>query len=325
MRRATFAVAVAVAAAAALIALPSRAFVRSTGDNGRCLWWRQPTGIPVVAHLNDGPTGAGCAGQEQVSSLIRDSLATWGASARQGQPCSSVRFDYLGPTAVKATGFDQAAGAPNENLIVFRHGVCSGNPACGADLEACADQIGCWPHDTGSRTIAITTTSYRPDTGEIVDADMELHDHSVAEVGFFFTCASAGAYCGRGVEPTGSCVSTDAGSILTHEAGHMLGLDHPPDKPDATMFATYTPGSLDLRDLDVDDVNGICTVYPAGGSPRTTCSGGSSTVPPPPNPPRNSSDGGGCSTATAGVLSMLGVAVALGSRRRRRQDTITPA
>jgi hypothetical protein len=234
--------------------------------------------------------------------------------------CTSFRFEYRGLTTKKAAGFDDSPGASNENLIAFRHGLCDGNPACGTDLEACADQIGCWPHATrsnigSSRTIAITTTSYIPSTGEIVDADMELHDHSAAGIGYWFTCPAAGNYCGsRDAQPDGTCISTDVGSIVTHEAGHMLGLDHPPVQ-NATMFATYVPGSVDLRTLDGDDVNGVCAIYPAGGIPATTCSGTGGSVPPIQEPqPR---DSGGCSTAMGGVLSMIGLAFALGRRRAR--------
>jgi hypothetical protein len=313
--RAFVVAALAVAAAAALIALPSYAFVRSTGDNGRCLWWRNPVGIPVLANLEGGPSGLGCSGQAEASSLLEASLAAWGGATRptEGQSCTSARFDYRGLTTVKAAGFDPTAGAANENLIVFRHGACSANPACGSDLELCADETGCWPHDSGTATIAITTTSYRPSTGEIVDADMELHDNSGSGVGYFFTCLNqANSYCGRNQPGRADCVSTDVGSIVTHEAGHMLGLDHPPDKPSATMFATYTPGSVSLRVLDLDDVNGVCAVYPAGGSPAQTCTtGGTVDQAPPPN----GGGSGGCSTAMGGVLSMMGVALALARRR----------
>jgi hypothetical protein len=317
-------------ALAALVggAAPAHAYERSVGNNGLCLWWRQPAGVPVVANLDDGPTGLGCTGPAQVSALIGESLAAWGAATRAGeaQSCTSFRFDYRGLSGAKAVGY--ADGAANENLIVFRHGLCQGDPACGGastdeELMACADRIGCWPHTASTRTIAITTTSYRPSTGEILDADMELHDHSATGAGYHFTCLASGPYCGsRDAAPTGTCVSTDAGSIVTHEAGHMLGLDHPP-VPAATMYSLYTPGTVSLRELDADDVSGVCDVYPAGGLPATTCSGTSGNIPPIQEEP-TSSDGGGCSTTGGGFLAMIALALALG-RGARRQDTITPA
>jgi hypothetical protein len=110
----------------------------------------------------------------------------------------------------------------------------------------------------------------------------------------------------------------------------MLGLDHP-DVQSATMFATYVPGSVDLRELDLDDVNGVCEVYPAGRPPLRTCTGTSG--PPVQVPTDRPSSGGGCSTTGGGVLSMVGAALALGLRRAPRaartreagQDTTTPA
>jgi hypothetical protein len=53
-------------------------------------------------------------------------------------------------------------------------------------------------------------------------------------------------------------------SIMTHEAGHFLGLAHSADE-DATMFARYLPGRTKMRDLMRDDVEGICAVYPPTG------------------------------------------------------------
>jgi uncharacterized protein (TIGR03382 family) len=88
---------------------------------------------------------------------------------------------------------------------------------------------------------------------------------------------------------------------------------------------------VDLRELDLDDVNGVCDVYPAGGLPVRTCTAGG--VPPVQEQPPRPSSGGGCSTTGGGVISMLGVALSLGLRRsprtarsrQARQDTITPA
>ena len=54
-------------------------------------------------------------------------------------------------------GAAAAAGAHNENLVVFRGGLCSArteaicHPA-NADLGACVQQFNCWEHDTGRAT-----------------------------------------------------------------------------------------------------------------------------------------------------------------------------
>jgi hypothetical protein len=55
--------------------------------------------------------------------------------------------------------------------------------------------------------------------------------------------------------------SYDLQSIVTHEAGHFLGMSHSAD-PLATMRRDYTAGSDSFRDLAPDDVAGICAIYP---------------------------------------------------------------
>jgi MYXO-CTERM domain-containing protein len=50
-------------------------------------------------------------------------------------------------------------------------------------------------------------------------------------------------------------------SVITHEAGHFLGLAHATDSK-ATMFASYKPGTSSLRTLAADDIAGICEIYP---------------------------------------------------------------
>jgi predicted Zn-dependent protease len=58
----------------------------------------------------------------------------------------------------------------------------------------------------------------------------------------------------------------DLQSIITHEFGHALGLDHttvgcsstaPP-----TMCPFYTVGTTDFRTLQADDISGVSTNYP---------------------------------------------------------------
>ena len=97
--------------------------------------------------------------------------------------------------------------------------------------------------------VALTVLTYDRNSGAVRDADVLLddwgHDFCVAP-----DCA-AGAY--------------DLQSTLTHEFGHVLGLDHSGD-PEATMYAGADPGETKKRTLDADDTAGICTTY------RTTCS-----------------------------------------------------
>src|SRR4029078_11224854 len=66
-------------------------------------------------------------------------------------------------------------------------------------------------------------------------------------------------------------VDLDLLSVLTHEAGHFLGLAHTTEVG-ATMFSEYKMGSIDLRDLAPDDVNEICAASPPGREVRGECS-----------------------------------------------------
>jgi hypothetical protein len=100
-----------------------------------------------------------------------------------------------------------------------------------------------WPHVNALENIALTTVTFDRDTGEIFDADMEIN---TAE--YDITTGDAN-------------VDYDLLSILTHEAGHFLGLAHSDDQ-EATMFAVYSAGSTDFRSLSPDDDAAICDAYP---------------------------------------------------------------
>ncbi|WP_437878920.1 matrixin family metalloprotease [Sorangium sp. So ce513] len=116
-------------------------------------------------------------------------------------------------------------GKGNANVITFRDGD--------------------WPYAGGGNTLALTTVTYNLKTGDIYDADMEINSSDVE------------------LSLDDHEVSFDLLSIATHEAGHFLGLSHSTTGT-ATMFADYRPETIMLRDLDQDDVDGICAVYPPG-------------------------------------------------------------
>ncbi len=102
-----------------------------------------------------------------------------------------------------------------------------------------------WPHTGGGETLALATLTFNADSGEIYDVDLEINPNPA----WSFT-------------ETPPAEGFDLESALTHEVGHMLGFAHT-EKPDATMFASYTPGTTTIRDLDRDDQDAICWVYPS--------------------------------------------------------------
>lgn len=192
-----------------------------------------------------------------------------------------------------AQGYDQDGGR-NANLIVFR------------DDD--------WPY-SAKGVLALTTLTYGLDSGLIYDADMEFNSQEVA---FSY-----------GDEE----VSYDFLSVVTHEAGHFLGLAHS-SSDEATMVAEYKRGTTDLRSLSPDDVAGICATYaarefdscaPSRNLP-TSCPDGTSDD-------GDEADGGttdeGCAVARGGTgrsssrrgaaaIALLGAALIAAAIRKKR-------
>ena len=131
-----------------------------------------------------------------------------------------------------------------------------------------------WPH--AGNAIAITSVTAELD-GTIVNADMELNVRD-NEFGF--------------VEEDGALV-WDIRNTVTHEAGHMLGLDHS-GIAGATMAFSASPGDTDKRTLEADDREGLCTIYPEGESP------------PPSEPQPEPGRRGCCAVGAAGSRGPLG-------------------
>jgi hypothetical protein len=106
-----------------------------------------------------------------------------------------------------------------------------------------------WPHEDGQHNLALTTVSFDPGTGELFNADIEVNT-----AGYDFV--EGGQY--------------DLLSVLTHEAGHFLGLSHSA-LTDATMYYAYTDFSTDFRTLSDDDITAVCGIYPPGDVDPQRC------------------------------------------------------
>jgi MYXO-CTERM domain-containing protein len=103
-----------------------------------------------------------------------------------------------------------------------------------------------WPYRDPKNTIALTSVSVDLDTGRILDADVEINSF------------------GTRITNSDTNAGADLESIVTHEAGHFLGLSHS-SVESATMAPRY-PGPA-IRSLELDDEEGICAVYPSGTAP----------------------------------------------------------
>jgi hypothetical protein len=279
-------------------ALPAAAFLRETTEpgnpsGGTCLWWG---GRNVPVHVNaSGVDQTTCSNPLDAENAVTTALASWGNASLTvgGSPCTDFTFVPGASTNQIAVGNDGV------NLIVFRKGLCAPG-----QIPTAANN--CWPHGDGT-TIALTTTSFDPVTGRISDADVEVY--------------AAGPGGGKNLTCASSATGVDIQSVLTHEAGHMLGLDHvctnefgpaynqPPWCPTGqSPVMSPQVGSVSDRMLAPDDVNGVCTIYPKNAA-TLTCAPVQS----------KKASGGGCDSAGgAGVLGLVGLLGAWRRRGRRR-------
>jgi hypothetical protein len=108
-----------------------------------------------------------------------------------------------------------------------------------------------WAAEAGiGDALGLTTAHFDSTSGQMQDADVEIN--------------GTGADLTDGDPEDGA----DLLSILTHESGHFLGLDHTRDV-NSVMYSSYTPGVSNLRHLSADDTAGICAIYPPGLQPTS--------------------------------------------------------
>ena len=311
----------------ALASLGLAGFVRSQVDSptgqGPCLFWatREPHFV-----VNE-------RGSIHLTGDAQFAAVAAGFAAWSGPSCTDVRLQNDGLTSRNDVAYDADAGSP-AGLVVWRPVLCSAvvpaTDPCLAEAS-CDDAYDCLD-DGEAIAIAVTSSFYRIDTGQILGAGTELDDPSFV----FSTVAAppcdpsrpaacdadgglpADAGCaGYGPPPPGpsavnpTCVAYDVQDILTHEAGHFLGFGHTP-VVGATMNAQSDLGDTSKRTLHPDDILAVCTVYPAGEPTLTTCSADAGSAAPRPG---CGCSGGGAPGEAAFVALLL--ALGLGASRSR--------
>lgn len=184
---------------------------------------------------------------------------TWRALA---QSCSDFVFEKGQNVGVANIGYVQGS-QDNTNVIVYRERTCrDAVPADDPCHEAgtCSNLYQCWDHSDA--TIALTTTTFSFKTGIIYDADIEFNAAPHEGGGRFLFTTISSPPCEPGAE-SALCVATDIQNTLTHEIGHVIGLDHV-DVPGATMEASAPLGETRKRIIDSGTAQGFCTIYPKG-------------------------------------------------------------
>lgn len=205
---------------------------------GAPLYW--PDSTMDLAVFPEGSVKRGISA-ETTKNVVRRALSAWTTVECDGTDPSMAVGDVrvltdaeVGDISERLTGDDDA----HLGIRVLRF----------HDLE--------WPYPAGGHDVALTTTTYGTKDGRIYGTDIELNsaNHN-------FTAGDAAA-------------DFDLLSVLTHESGHVFGLDDLPT-PGATMFGAYHGGGdLSPRTLSSDDVAGMCAIYPPGRFPSDDDAGG---------------------------------------------------
>jgi hypothetical protein len=245
-------------------AAPASAYVRSTSaTDGKPFVWLES----CLAVKPDG-RGSQDVPIDQINATLQRAVSNWTVHTND---CT-----YLRLSALPADG-PQEVAADGQPVVVFRDQVWA--------------RPGGMPHDPAA--IGLTTVFHiaapgDPGDATILDADIELNG-----VNYTFTTDPVNA-----TQRPSTFAVADLENTLTHELGHVQGLAHTcwdhitpnppldnngnpipdcndPNLPDAilntTMFPYATmPREISKRNLSMDDVAGICDVYPST-QPQNAC------------------------------------------------------
>lgn len=157
---------------------------------------------------------------DEVARATRQALEAWTLAdcGREFHPTLVYSVNSLAGTAPRVAG-----ELDRDNVVQFR------------------DQD--WPYHNLDSSLALTTLTFVANTGEIIDADIEINSHARS----FNAALDPAAY--------------DLDAVLLHEVGHLLGLGHSVNDGSA-MFARYGGRSEHSGVLSFDDEQAVCAAYP---------------------------------------------------------------
>ncbi len=238
-----------------------RSRVRANDPSAHCLFWTVPS-IDWQLNRAGNPKSTDAQKQNEFTA-IRASFQSWqdifGA-------CGNLNFQEGPLVDDRKVGYE--VKGENRNLVLFRSRNCTNvapsDDACW-DEETCGNEFDCWDGD--ARTIALTLTTYDEKSGIIYDSDIQLNS-----AGFVFTTVNSPPYptCSQPVTINpNNCVATDVQNTMTHEIGHLIGLDHTL-AGGSTMYPQAPPGEVSKRSIDQGSRDFVCVTYPKG-LPSQSC------------------------------------------------------
>ena len=248
---------------AVLATLPqdAQAYVREVTKSGVPVAWRFPC-VTMQIYLGSAPP---VLTEDAFFAASTQAATVWSYPTLA---CTDIRLVIVAEAqAVADVGHDK------QNVIVFRQDTRCRQPTPVDD--AGTPQPDCFPESA----LAITSIFKNSKTGEILDADIEFNavDYSWGDL--------------VGQPDLANSTTADFQNALTHELGHVLGLDHNcyaasdledrrndntgapevdcygnPTLPDtvisATMYPSVVLADTQRRTLSVDDEQGMCDIYP---------------------------------------------------------------
>lgn len=240
------------------MAISSEPYARSRTDASdpyaHCTFWLQNS--TITYHQNS-------AGNNEIANDAEFTAANKAFASWQSKldACGSLKLVEGARSASRSVGWVSGRN-DNQNLVLYRAAKCEGlvprTDTCWVD-DNCGNKFDCWQYS--AEALAITTSNFDPKTGRLLDADIELD-----QANYVFTVVDS-PVCPR--DPSGkiicalNCVCTDIQNTMTHEVGHLLGLDHTLASG-SIMVPRADSGELSKRTIDNGSAQFVCDVYPKG-------------------------------------------------------------
>ncbi|HVJ94618.1 MAG TPA: matrixin family metalloprotease [Labilithrix sp.] len=162
---------------------------------------------------------------EDTRAVIRKTFEAWSDVKCADGTVAAMTFQEREPIPCKRSEYNK--NGPNVNVVLF--------------------QDNDWKYRGIDGTLAKTSVTFDDETGEILDADIEVNTANNTMT----------------ITDDPAKVQYDLQAILTHEVGHFIGIAHSPN-PSAVMYPSYAPGETSQRELHSDDIAAVCAAYPAG-------------------------------------------------------------